>query len=179
MSRIGKQPVEIPSSVTVEVKDGVVVVRGQAGTLEVPVPNVLEVKIEGSQATVVPKRETKQTAALWGLTRSLLANAMEGLSKGYTKKLEIHGVGYRVNLQGDTLVMALGYSHDVTLKAPVGITFGVEKNEITVSGYNKELVGNVAAKIRAFRKPEPYKGKGIRYSGEIVRRKAGKKAASA
>jgi len=104
---------------------------------------------------------------------------MEGLSKGYTKKLEIHGVGYRVNLQGDTLVMALGYSHDVTLKAPVGITFGVEKNEITVSGYNKELVGNVAAKIRAFRKPEPYKGKGIRYSGEIVRRKAGKKAASA
>jgi large subunit ribosomal protein L6 len=178
MSRIGKQPVLIPDGVTVDIKDGVAFVRGKAGALEVPIPGVVEMKMEGNTVTIAPKKETKQTPAMWGLTRSLLANAVEGLTEGYTKKLEIHGVGYRANLQGDTLVLALGYSHDVTLKAPEGITFAVEKNEITVSGHDKELVGNVAAKIRAFRKPEPYKGKGIRYAGEVVRRKAGKKAAA-
>lgn len=174
MSRIGKQPVELPQGVTASQKDGSLEISGKLGTLTVPVPQVLEVKQEGEEILVTPKKETRQTPALWGLTRSLIANAVEGVTEGYQKKLIIEGIGYKANLQGNKLVLSLGYSHDIELEAPEGITFAVEKNEVTISGFDKQLVGNTAAKIRAFRKPEPYKGKGIRYEGEVVRRKAGK-----
>ena len=179
MSRIGKQPVELPEGVIVSEKDGELEVNGKLGTVTVPVPGVLSVAIEDGSVTITPKKQTKQTAALWGLTRSLLANAVEGVSEGFSKKLVIEGIGYKANLQGNKLVLSLGYSHDIELEAPEGITFEVEKNDITVSGFDKQLVGNTAAKIRAFRKPEPYKGKGIRYEGEVIRRKAGKKAVAA
>jgi len=131
---------------------------------------------ENGTLVVVPVAETKRTPALWGLTRAIVAHSVEGVSKGFEKKLEIEGIGYRVNLDGKDFVFALGFSHLVRFPAPAGIEFKVEKNVITVSGFDKELVGETAAKIRALKKPEPYKGKGIHYQGEVVRRKAGKKA---
>ena len=179
MSRIGKQPVPFGDDVTVSVADDTVTVSGKLGTLTVPVPGNITVTVEGNVVTVTPKDQTKSTAALWGLTRSLIANAVAGVTEGFSKKLIIEGIGYKANLQGDTLVLSLGFSHDIELKAPEGITFEVDKTSITVSGFDKQLVGNTAAKIRSYRKPEPYKGKGIRYEGEVIRRKAGKKAVAA
>ncbi len=179
MSRIGKQTVVLPDNVTIKIGDGVVDVTGKLGTLHVPVPDVLEVKQEGSDVLVIPTKKTKQMTALWGLTRALLMNAVIGVAEGYSKKLIIEGIGYRAKLEGTTLVLELGYSHDIRIDAPEGIAFELEKTTITISGFDKQLVGNTAAKIRAYRKPEPYKGKGIRYDGEVIRRKAGKKAIAA
>ena len=181
MSRIGKKPILIPEGVTVtlEPDDEQATVKGKLGTLTVPVPPEISVTERDGALYLAIAQRTRRSGALWGLTRSLLANAIQGVVDGYRKTLIIEGIGYKVQHKGDTLIFALGYSHDIELVTPKGITFVVEKNTITVSGFDKQLVGNTAAKIRAFRKPEPYKGKGIRYDGEVIRRKAGKKAVAA
>ncbi len=193
MSRVGKKPIEIPQGVEVKIEGEKVTIKGPKGELSKELPP--EIKIELKDATpsitlppqarpsgkilvVSPRIETKRTKALWGLTRSLLANSIEGLTTGYEKKLEIEGLGYRALIEGEDLVLRVGFTHPVKIKAPEGIKFSVEKNVISVSGIDKELVGQIAAKIRKVKPPEPYKGKGIRYFGEVIRRKAGKKAAT-
>lgn len=176
MSRIGKQPIKLPEGVTVTEADRRVTVAGPKGTLSLLLRPEVGLARDGRSVGVRPILPTKRTAAYWGLTRSLLNRMVEGVSRGFEKKLEIEGIGYRANLDGGTLILALGFSHPVRVDAPSGITFKVEKNVITVSGIDPVLVGDVAARIRRLRPPEPYKGKGIRYAGEVVRRKAGKKA---
>lgn len=176
MSRIGKKPIAIPPGVTVSVSGNVVTVKGSKGELTRMVHPDLSVEVKNEEILVIPRRQMKKTAALWGLSRALLANMVTGVVKGYEKKLEFEGVGYRASVEGDTLVMQLGFSHPIRFKAADGIKFSVEKNTITVSGIDKGLVGNAAARVRSFKVVEPYKGKGIRYQGEVVRRKAGKKA---
>lgn len=184
MSRIGKKPIPVPAGVNVTISGNLFSVKGPKGELKREIHHdfITETKItagdnaSGSEITVRPKIILPKLMALWGLERSLLANMVEGVDKGFVKKLEFEGIGYRANVEGDTLVMQLGFSHPVKLKAPAEIKFLVEKNVITVSGIDKEKVGQVAARIRAHKPPEPYKGKGIRYRGEIIRRKAGKKA---
>jgi len=177
MSRIGKQPIEIPEGVEVKIDQDEIRVKGPKGELAQEIPNEIEVTIKDNQVIVNPKKKTKNSPALWGLLRTLIANMVEGVINGYQKQLEIEGVGYRAILEGDKLVLSLGFSHSVEVTAPQGIEFKVEKNLITVSGIDKQMVGQIAADIRAKRKPEPYKGKGIHYLGEVIRRKAGKKAA--
>lgn len=179
MSRVGKKPIEIPSGVTVEVSGSQVAVKGPKGNLDLEIKHPIEVQVADNQVIVVPKADDKisEITQFWGLYRALIQNLIVGVSQGYEKKLQVEGVGYRVNLQGTKLVLALGYSHPVEVEAPAGITFAVEKNVITVSGIDKQLVGQVAANIRSKREPEPYKGKGVRYVGEYVRMKEGKKAA--
>ncbi len=179
MSRVGKKPIGIPEKVEVDIKDGLVKIKGPKGELQREIRPEVKAEIKDKALLVSPLGESKKIRAFWGLTRALLANMIEGVTEGFEKKLEIEGVGYRANLEGDSLVLNLGYSHPVKIKKPEGIEFSVEKNVITVSGIDKEKVGQAAAKIRAVRKPEPYKGKGIRYQGEEVRRKVGKKAAGA
>ncbi|OHA01462.1 MAG: 50S ribosomal protein L6 [Candidatus Sungbacteria bacterium RIFCSPLOWO2_02_FULL_48_13b] len=176
MSRVGKKPIEIPSGVSVVISNGSVTVKGPKGEITRSINPEVSLRQENSTLIVVPVAKTKRTPALWGLTRAIVAHSVEGVSRGFEKKLEIEGIGYRVNLDGKDLVFALGFSHPVKFPAPAGIEFKVEKNVMTVSGFDKELVGETAAKIRALKKPEPYKGKGIHYQGEVVRRKAGKKA---
>ncbi|MBI2640773.1 MAG: 50S ribosomal protein L6 [Candidatus Sungbacteria bacterium] len=179
MSRIGKNPIPIPEGVTVNVSDSYVSVKGPKGELKRAFHPWLHAEVKDSMIVVTVKEATKKSSALWGLFRMLIANMVEGVSKGFEKKLEFEGIGYRAVVEGDTLVMQLGFSHPVRLKAPAGIQILVEKNVIKVSGTNKELVGETAARIRALKPPEPYKGKGIRYQGEVIRRKAGKKAVAA
>lgn len=175
MSRIGKMPVAIPSGVEVAIDGTTVTVKGKKGELTRTFQPTMIIKQEGDDIVITPADEERQTNAYWGLTRSLIHNMVEGVSNGFEKKLELVGVGYRAALKGRDLELQLGYSHPVLIKAPDGITFEVpSQNEITVSGASKEQVGQVAADIRKWRKPEPYKGKGIRYVGEYVRRKAGK-----
>lgn len=175
MSRIGKMPVAIPSGVEVKIDGQTVTVKGKKGELTRTFQPTMIIKQEGDEIIVTPANDERQTNAFWGLTRSLLHNMVEGVSEGFTKKLELVGVGYRATLKGHDLEMQLGFSHPVFVKAPEGITFEVpSQNEIIVTGASKEQVGQVAADIRKWRKPEPYKGKGIRYEGEYVRRKAGK-----
>jgi large subunit ribosomal protein L6 len=176
MSRIGKQPIIIPSAVTVAIQSGVVSVTGPKGTLKLSVPGEIAVVQEANVITVSRAHETRQSRKLWGTIRALIANMVEGVTAGFEKKLEIEGVGYRATQAGKNLELALGFSHPVKIEAQDGIDFKVEKNVITVSGISKEDVGRVAANIRALKKPEPYKGKGIHYIGEVIRRKAGKKA---
>jgi len=176
MSRIGKQPIEIPQGVTIDIKDKVLI-KGPKGELQVFVRPEVGVKVDNNQILVSIKDDINKP--YWGLTRSLIANAVEGVVNGYSKQLEIQGVGYRARVEGKTLVLEVGFSHDVKMETPDGIEIVVEKNIITISGIDKQLVGETAAKIRAVKKPEPYKGKGIRYVGEEVRRKAGKRAAEA
>lgn len=178
MSRIGKQPIQIPDGVTVAIGEGEVTIKGPKGTLKRHVRPEISVVLNGNTLDVAPAKSTKKTPALWGLTRAILAHSVEGVSKGFEKKLELEGVGYRVNMEGKDLLFALGFSHPVRFPAPDGIEFKAEKNVITISGFDKERVGEAAAKIRALKKPEPYKGKGIHYQGEVVRRKAGKKAST-
>lgn len=184
MSRIGKKPIIIPNDVQVIIDDDEISVKGPKGELKQTLPGILEVKEQKSAANsekeliINPKKDSKKVYALWGLYRSLIANMVKGVVNGVEKKLEIIGVGYRAELQGDKLVLNIGFSHPVEIKAPQGIEFKVEKNIITISGIDKQLVGQITAEIRAIRKPEPYKGKGIRYQGEEVRIKAGKKAGS-
>lgn len=176
MSRIGKKIIDLPQGVEISVDDkNVVTVKGPLGTLSQQISKEMEVKVEGSTVTVNRPSDLKKHKSLHGLSRSLVANMVEGVSKGYEKKLEIIGVGYRANKQEKGIVLSLGYSHPVELTAPEGITLEVpSQTEILVKGIDKQLVGNYAAKIRAYRKPEPYKGKGVRYAGEQIRRKEGK-----
>src|SRR5680860_157168 len=180
MSKIGKKPIDIPAGVTVSVSDkNEVVVKGSKGELSDKFDTRIVIKQEENQISLSPKSDTKKNFALWGLSRMLIANMIEGVSKGYEKKLEIQGVGYKVIQNGNDLDLSLGFSHTIFFEAPKGITFQVEKNIITITGIDKQLVGQVAANIRSKKKPEPYKGKGIRYVGEHVRRKVGKKVAGA
>jgi large subunit ribosomal protein L6 len=177
MSRIGRKPISVPEAVTVEVAPGRVAVKGPKGELAQALP--LEMKVEQEDGTVTVSRPTNrgEHRALHGLTRSLIANMVEGVTEGFEKRLEIQGVGYRAQLKGKNLEMALGYSHPVSIEAPEGIEFEVpQPTEIIVRGIDKQLVGQVAADIRKRRPPEPYKGKGIRYRDEHVLRKVGKRA---
>ena len=178
MSRVGKLPVAVPSGVDVSIVDGLLTAKGKLGEESVPLTDAVEVTLEDNEVKVSPRDETKHSRAMWGTTRSLVQNAVAGVSEGFTKRLEIVGVGYRAQVQGKTLNLQLGYSHDIAYPMPDGITIALEGdrgNVIAVTGANKQQVGQVASEIRAFRKPEPYKGKGLRYSDEYVLRKEGKK----
>ena len=174
LSRIGKLPVIIPAGVTITVDSGDVVVKGPKGELTQFITPAVEVKVEDGQVTVHPKDESKTARAQHGLMRALINNMVIGVTKGYEKRLEVNGVGFRVSSSNNELEMALGFSHPVKYKAPEGITVTNEKTTIIVSGINKQQVGQVAAEIRALKKPEPYKGKGIKYADEQILRKAGK-----
>ncbi len=181
MSRIGKQPVQIPSGVTVTVADGMITVKGPKGELKKAIRPEIDCKVEDNKVTFARKGNDNKSRALHGLYRNLTVNMITGVTKGFVKKLEIIGVGYRAQASGNKINMTLGFSHPVEYKAPEGIEFKMnpdEKNIITITGIDNEMLGEVAAKIRSFRKPEPYKGKGIRYQGEYVPKKAGKTAAS-
>ena len=175
MSRIGKIPVQVPAGVDVTISGSLVTVKGPKGTLEHAVPAPITVAQEDGTLVVSRPDDERSSRALHGLTRTLLANLVTGVTQGYEKKLEIVGTGYRVTAKGGDLEFALGFSHPVVVKAPEGIAFAVESpTKFTVTGIDKQQVGEVAANIRKIRKPEPYKGKGVRYAGEVVRRKAGK-----
>ena len=175
MSRIGKRPIPVPDKVTVTIEGQTVTVKGPKGELSRTLPPEVEILQEGETILVNRRNESRPARQRHGLCRTLIANMVEGVSQGFIKKLEIQGVGYRAAVQGKILNLAMGYSHPVNIDPPEGISFLVEgTTNVTVSGIDKEVVGNTAARIRAVRPPEPYKGKGIRYAGEIVRRKVGK-----
>lgn len=177
MSRIGKKIIALPDKVTVGVAGGEIKVTGPKGTLSRALPRDIEIVQEGKTLTVKTTHESRRAGALHGLTRTLIANMVTGVSAGFTKGLEISGVGFRAELAGTTLKLFVGYSVPLTYEVPQGVAVKIEKQtSLTVSGIDKELVGRVAAEIRAKRRPEPYKGKGIRYAGEVVRRKVGKSA---
>lgn len=178
MSRVGKQPVVIPEGVTVEVEGNTLAVKGPRGELRRALPSDIQIALENGTVTFTPRIMSQKTPARWGLARALAANMIQGVVSGFEKKLEFEGIGYRVSVEGDGLKFLVGFSHPVLLKAPAGIQFRVEKNVIAVSGINNELVGETAARIRALKPAEPYKGKGIRYQGEVIQRKVGKKAAA-
>jgi large subunit ribosomal protein L6 len=177
MSRIGKKPIEVPAGVIVSVDPGRVTVSGPKGELRQVVPQRMQIEQEDGTLTVTRPTERGEDRALHGLTRTLIANMVEGVTNGFEKRLEIQGVGYRASLRGTALELNVGYSHPVVIDAPAGITFEVPaQNEVIVKGIDKQQVGEIAAEIRDVRPPEPYKGKGIRYRGEYVRRKVGKRA---
>ena len=176
MSRVGKRPVTIPSGVTATVEGQTVKMKGPKGQLQFIAHDDVEVKFENGQVKVAPRFETNRAQAMYGTARAQVANLVEGVTKGFEKKLEITGVGYRAAMQGKNLQLALGYSRDVVFPIPEGITIAVTKpTEITVSGNDSQRVGQVAAEIRSYRPPEPYKGKGVKYVGEFIFRKEGKK----
>jgi large subunit ribosomal protein L6 len=176
MSRVGKKPVSVPSGVTANVSGKTISVKGPKGTLSLVVDDRVAVAMEKTEIKVDPKDESKEARALWGTTRANLNNIMTGVTKGFERKLEITGVGYRAAVQGKNLQLALGYSHDVLYPIPEGIAVATPKpTEIVVTGIDKKKVGQVAAEIRAYRPPEPYKGKGVRYADEFIFRKEGKK----
>jgi large subunit ribosomal protein L6 len=176
MSRIGKKAIAIPSGVSVTVSGQTVTVKGPKGQLAWTVADEIEVQQDGSAISLTPRNETTRARAMWGLSRTLVNNMVEGVTKGYEQALELVGVGYRAAMKGNSLSMQLGFSHEVDIKPPQGITFATPRQtEVRVSGIDKQLVGEMAAQIRRIRPPEPYKGKGVRYAGEKVRRKEGKK----
>jgi len=177
MSRIGKLPVEIPAGVTITVDGGLIKVAGPKGNLEEKVLPHVNLDIKEGVLTVSRKSEEKISRAQHGLMRTLINNMVEGVTKGFEKKLEVNGVGFKVALQGNKLILNLGFSHPIEVTAPEGITLAVDKMNISVQGISKQQVGQVAADIRALKKPEPYKGKGIKYEGEYIIRKAGKTGA--
>jgi large subunit ribosomal protein L6 len=175
MSRIGRLPIDVPGTVTVTIEGQDVTVKGPKGELSLTVANPIEVKLEEGQVLVTRPDDERASRSLHGLTRTLIANQIIGVTDGYSKGLEVVGTGYRVQSKGNGVEFALGYSHSITVEPPAGISFEVEgNNKLTVRGIDKQAVGEVAANIRKLRKPEPYKGKGVRYAGEVVRRKAGK-----
>ncbi|WP_028308928.1 50S ribosomal protein L6 [Desulfitibacter alkalitolerans] len=176
MSRIGKKPVDVPSGVEVKLVDNIITVKGPKGTLERELHPEINVAIEENSIVVTRPSDQKKHRALHGLTRALVNNMVEGVTKGFEKKLELVGVGYRASMQGSKLVLNVGYSHPVEMVPDTGlqVEVGPKQNLIIISGYDKEVVGQFAAKVRAVREPEPYKGKGIKYSDEKIRRKAGK-----
>ncbi len=176
MSRVGKKPVALPAGVTAKVEGQTVAVKGGKGELRFVAPNDVAVSLADNRLKVVPRNETKRARAMWGTTRAMLNNLVLGVTKGFEKRLEINGVGYKAAVAGKKLQLSLGYSHDVTFSIPRGIIIVTPKpTEITISGTDRYQVGQVAAEIRAFRPPEPYKGKGVKYSGEFIFRKEGKK----
>ncbi|MEM6518291.1 MAG: 50S ribosomal protein L6 [Cyanobacteria bacterium P01_D01_bin.71] len=175
MSRIGKKPVPVPAKVTVTIDGLSVTVKGPKGELSRVLPEGVTIAQEGDTIVVAPEDDSRRSRERHGLCRTLVANMVEGVTNGYQKRLEIQGVGYRAQVQGQNLNMSLGFSHPVVFEPPTGVQFAVESNtNVIISGIDKEVVGNIAAKIRAARPPEPYKGKGVRYAGEYIRRKAGK-----
>ena len=175
MSRIGRMPIAIPAGVTVELaENNQVTVKGPKGTLSRVLPSEMEIKVEGSEVTVTRPNDLKKMKSLHGLTRTLIHNMVVGVTDGFTKELEVNGVGYRASKAGKKLTLNLGYSHPVEMEDPEGIETKVDGNKIIVSGISKEKVGQYAAEIRDKRRPEPYKGKGIKYADEVIRRKVGK-----
>jgi large subunit ribosomal protein L6 len=177
MSRVGKKPIRIPEGVKVDLKGDVLVITGPRGELKRKMHPAVRINLDKAQLSVLVNGENNKWNALHGLYRALIANMVKGVSEGFERVLEIVGVGYRAELSGRTAIFHLGYSHPISFKLPEGIDAKIEKTKITLSGINKEMLGRTAAKIRSFRAPEPYKGKGIRYSEEAVRRKAGKTGA--
>ncbi|MEM1381580.1 MAG: 50S ribosomal protein L6 [Pseudomonadota bacterium] len=176
MSRIGKKPVPVPSGVEAKISGQTVSAKGPKGQMEFVVNELCLVKMGDDGVEVTPVNKSKEARSMWGMSRTQIANIFEGVTGGFVKKLELVGVGYRAQMKGKTLVLALGYSHDVEFNAPDGIEIKVGKpTEIEISGIDKQVVGEVAAKIRSFRPPEPYKGKGVKYAGEYIFRKEGKK----
>ncbi len=188
MSRIGKKPILIPENVEIKLENNRIIIKGPKGELQREIRPDVKIGIKGKEMLITPcnakgdisgktryKINNKKNRAYWGLTRAVLFNMIKGVTEGYEKKLEIEGVGYKARKEGDDLILQIGFSHPVKIKQPEGIKFSIEKNVIIVSGIDKELIGQIAAKIRAVRPPEPYKGKGIKYQGEVIRRKAGKK----
>ena len=176
MSRIGKKPVVVPSGITANVEGQTVKIKGPKGALQVVLHDDVAVKLDGAQIKVDPRFETKRARSQWGTSRTLIANLIAGVSKGFEQRLEINGVGYRAAVQGKNLQIALGYSHDIVYPIPEGITIATPRPvEIVISGSDRQKVGQVAAEIRDYRPPEPYKGKGIKYAGERIFRKEGKK----
>lgn len=176
MSRIGKMPIQIPEGASVALSASSVLVKGSKGELTVPIPEGIAVSPEGARVMVTRQREDRATRAIHGYVRSVLDNAVTGVTKLWTKKLELSGVGYRAATSGQSLVLTVGFSHPVMIEPPPGITLSVVEGNVLVAGIDKWLVGETAAKIRAVKPPEPYKGKGIKYQGERIRRKAGKSA---
>jgi len=175
MSRIGKKPIKIPENVEVKVEKDKVTVKGPKGELERNILPEVEVSVDDGEINVSEKRRTKKSKAFWGTTRAVIANMVEGVSSGYSIDLQMKGVGYRAELQGEKLVLKVGFSHPVEVDVPDGVSFSVNKDIITVSGIEKEVVGRVAADIRKIRPPDAYKGKGIRYKDEVITLKEGKK----
>jgi len=176
MSRIGKKPVPIPAGVTARLEGQSIAVKGAKGELNFTCPDDVDIKIEGNVVHVTPRREDKRAQAMWGTARARIQNLVVGVTKGFEKKLEINGVGYKAAIAGKNLQMSLGFSHDVLYPIPQGVTITTPKpTEITVAGIDKRQVGQIAAEIRAFRRPEPYKGKGVKYVDEFIFRKEGKK----
>lgn len=176
MSRIGKKPVAIPAGVTLTLNGQSLAVKGPKGQLAVVLPEEVEVIQSGAELQFAPRVDTQRARGMWGLSRTLVANMVHGVTQGYEEVLELVGVGYRAAMKGQALSLQLGFSHDVDIAAPAGVAFAVPKQtEIRISGIDKQLVGEIAARIRRIRPPEPYKGKGVRYQGETVRRKEGKK----
>jgi large subunit ribosomal protein L6 len=176
MSRIGRMPISIPKEVTVSESNGVIHMKGPKGEAEFTVPYGISVHQKEGELTVDTKRTDKPGKSLFGFVRAELANYVTGITKGFTKELELSGVGYRASLNGENLVLTVGFSHPVTIIPPAGVKFSVTEGKISVSGTNKQVVGQVAANVHAVKKPEPYKGKGIKYVGEHIRKKAGKAA---
>ena len=176
MSRIGKKGVAIPSGVTANVAGQTISVKGPKGSLQLMLPDEVGAKLESGAVKIDPRSDSKRARAMWGMSRSLLANVVTGVTKGFERRLEITGVGYRATLQGKNLNLSLGYSHEISYPIPDGIAIAAPKpTEIVVTGIDKQKVGQVAAEIRGFRPPEPYKGKGVKYAGEYIFRKEGKK----
>ena len=176
MSRIGKKPVAIPSGVTANIEEGTLTVKGPKGTLSMGLSDLIDYKVEGEEIQVNPANDTKQARSFWGMQRTLVSNLVEGVTDGFSKTLEISGVGYRAQAQGKNLKLQLGYSHDVDIAVPEGLDVKTpDQTTVIISGIDKQAVGQPAAEIRRWRKPEPYKGKGIKYQGEYIFRKEGKK----
>ena len=176
MSRIGKKPVAIPAGVTANIENGMLTVKGPKGTLSMGLADDVEYKLEDGSISVTPANDTRRSRDFWGMQRTLVSNLVVGVTDGFTKVLEITGVGYRANAQGKKLKLQLGYSHDVDLDVPEGLEVKTpDQTTVEISGIDKQAVGQVAAEIRRWRKPEPYKGKGIKYDGEFIFRKEGKK----
>ena len=176
MSRVGKKPVAVPAGVTAKVEGQTVTVKGAKGQLDFTVPDDVEVALVGGEVSVKPRSETKRAQAMWGMSRSMIANLVIGVSAGFERKLEITGVGYKAAVQGKKLVLSLGYSHDIDYPIPEGIEIKAARpTELVISGIDKREVGQIASEIRAYRPPEPYKGKGVKYAGEFIFRKEGKK----
>lgn len=178
MSRIGKKIISLPAGVNIKIHDDQITVKGPKGELMQKTTPEVKLELKDNEVIVTPAKKSKKTQAQWGLFRALVNNMIFGVTQGYEKRLEIEGIGFRAELKGKDLSLNIGLSHSVIIPAPPGIEFKVEKNIIIISGFDKYLVGQIAAKIRAKKKPEPYKGKGIKYVGEVLRRKAGKKTAT-
>jgi len=176
MSRVGKYPVALPQGVTAEVKNQTVAVKGKLGTLTLAIPSEVEVKVDAGRVAVSRRHETERARVLWGTTRNNINNMVKGVTDGFKKVLEIEGVGFKAAMQGKELVLQIGFSHEVRFTPPAGITIKADKPTLlSIMGFDKQQVGQVAAEIRSMKKPEPYKGKGIKYAGERIRRKEGKK----